>query len=232
MRRLALAALLLCFVSTLAPAQTPATAAAANPEARATRAFNAARAAGPLQLHAFLANMPKGADLHMHLGGAVYAESFIAQAAADHLCVNTTTFSFTKNVGTTRSIPPQPVCAAGDVPAASAFGPDPKAQRLYDALINSFSMRSFVPTPGTSGHDQFFATFARFSGLDKSHVPEWLDEVATRSAAQNGQYLEIMQTPTFSAAAKVGYTLGWPEVASGVHRDATPAELAHLRAPL
>ena len=85
MRRLALAVLHLCFVSTLAIAQAPATAASANPEARATRAFNAARAAGPLQLHAFLANMPKGADLHMHLGGAVYAESFIAQAAADRL---------------------------------------------------------------------------------------------------------------------------------------------------
>jgi adenosine deaminase len=231
MRRLALAALLLCFVSTLAIAQTPATA-AANPEARATRAFNAARAAGPLQLHAFLAGMPKGADLHMHLSGAVYAESFIAQAATDHLCVNTATLSFSKNVGTTRSIPPQPLCAAGDVPAAAAFAAGPKAQKLYDALINSFSMRSFVPTPGSSGHDQFFATFARFSGLDKSHVAEWLDEVATRSAAQNGQYLEIMQTPTFSAAAKIGYTLGWPEAPSGAHRDATPAELAHLREQL
>src|ERR1700676_5666330 len=209
MRRLALAVLHLCFVSTLAIAQAPATAASANPEARATRAFNAARAAGPLQLHAFLANMPKGADLHMHLGGAVYAESFIAQAAADRLCVNTTTFSFTKNVGTTRSIPPQPVCAAGGVPAASAFGPDPKAQRLYDALINSFSMRSFVPTPGTSGHDQFFATFARFGGTSKSHAGEWLDEVASRGAAQNEQYIELMDTPDFSHAARIAHDIGW-----------------------
>src|SRR5450756_1793676 len=141
-------------------------------EVRATRAFNAARAAGPLPLHAFLAQMPKGADLHMHLSGAVYAESFIAQAAADRLGVNQSTLSFFKPEATTRGIPPQPVCGEGNVPASSAFASDPKAQKLYDALIDSFSMRSFVPTPGVSGHDQFFATFARFSGIDKSHVPE------------------------------------------------------------
>jgi adenosine deaminase len=41
-----------------------------------------------------------------------------------------------------------------------------------------------------------------------------------------------MQTPAFGAAAKLGYQFGWPEVQSdpvGQHRDATPAELAHLR---
>jgi len=164
----------------------------------------------------------------MHLSGAVYAESFITQAAQDHLCVNSTTLSLFKTQAMTRSIPPQPVCGEGNVAAASAF----KDQKLYDALINSFSMRSFVPTPGTSGHDQFFATFGRFQAIDKSHATDWLDEVATRSAAQNGQYLEIMQTPGFGPAAKVGYQLGWPEVQSdpiGAHRDATPTELAHLR---
>jgi adenosine deaminase len=223
MRRLASIALLLCFAPFAAVAQAPSP-----QEVRTSRAFNAAKAAGPLPLHAFLAMMPKGADLHMHLTGAIYAETFIAEAATDHLCVSSATLSFIKNIGTTRSLPPQPVCGDGSVPAASAF----KDQKLYDALINSFSMRSFVPTPGVSGHDQFFATFARFGGLDKSHVPQWLDEVATRFAAQNGQYLEIMQTPAFGAAAKLGYQLGWPEVPSdpvGQHRDATPAELAHLR---
>jgi adenosine deaminase len=210
---------------TAAVAQPPA----AKPlELRATRAFNAAKIAGAPSLHAFLSRMPKGADLHMHLSGAVYAETFIANAAADHLCVNPATRSFFKTQAMTRSIPPQPVCGESGVPAASTF----KDQKLYDALIDSFSMRSFVPASGISGHDQFFGTFDRFSGIDKSHVPEWLDEVARRSAAQNGQYLEIMQSPAFGAAAEFGNKLGWPEVQSdpiGQHRDATPAELAHLR---
>ncbi len=214
MRRLCPAAILLCLTPFVSAQVTPQ-------EARATQAFNAAKSS-PLQLHAFLANMPKGADLHMHLSGAIYAETFIANAAADHLCVNSVTLSLFKPT------PQQLACEEGSVAAASAF----KDQHLYDALIDAFSMRSFVPTPAISGHDQFFATFARFGPIDKSHVPEWLDEVASRSAAQNGQYLEIMQTPTFGAAARLGYQLGWPEVSSspsGQHRDATPDELAHLR---
>jgi adenosine deaminase len=200
-------------------------------EQRAIKAFNAAKQS-PLQLNAFLARMPKGADLHMHLSGAVYAETFIKDAAADLLCVNPTTLSFTKNTGTTRSLPPQPVCGEGHVPAAEAF----KDQKLYDALVDSFSMRSFVPSSGISGHDQFFATFGRFGGIDKSHTGEWLDEVATRAATQNEQYLEVMETPIFSDVVKLVSHIDWPSTpadpslnrtgdATGTSRE----DLSHLR---
>jgi len=97
------------------------------------------------------------------------------------------------------------------VPAASVF----QNQKLYDALVDAFSMRGFVPSAGVSGHDQFFATFDRFSGLDKSHAGEWLDEVATRAAAQNEQYLEVMQTPSFFDLAPLWNTLGWPATPGG-----------------
>lgn len=195
-------------------------------EQKAVRAFEAAKK-NPLELHAFLAGMPKGADLHMHLSGAVYAETFLKDAAADLLCVNSATLSFTKNIGTTRSIPPQPVCAKGDVRAGSVF----KDQNLYDKLVDAFSMRSFVPSAGVSGHDQFFATFDRFSGINKSHTGEWLDEVARRAAAQNEQYLEVMNTPDFADVAKLSTTLPWPkgtgedEATAGTSRE----ELSHLR---
>jgi adenosine deaminase len=209
-------------------ARTPV---ATHSEQRAIHEFNAAKQS-PLQLSAFLARMPKGADLHSHLSGAVYAETFIKDAATDLLCVNPTALSFTKNVGTTRSLPPQPVCGEGNVRASEAF----KDQHLYDALVDSFSMRSFVPSAGTSGHDQFFATFGRFGGIDKSHTGEWLDEVATRAAAQNEQYLEIMDTPIFSEAAKLGYSLGWPTTPvdpstnrSGDATGTTREDLSHLR---
>jgi adenosine deaminase len=200
-------------------------------ERHAIQVFKAAKQS-PLQLNAFLARMPKGADLHMHLSGAVYAETFIKNAAADLLCVNPTTLSFAKNKGTTRSLPPQPVCGEGNVRASEAF----KDQHLYDSLVDSFSMRSFVPTSGISGHDQFFATFARFGGIDKSHTGEWLDEVATRAAAQNEQYLEVMDTPTFSDVVKLVSHIDWPTTpadpslnrtgdATGTSRE----DLSHLR---
>jgi adenosine deaminase len=217
-------------------------------EQRAIRAFEAAKAskANALELEAFLEKMPKGADLHMHLSGAVYAETFLKDAAADNLCLNPVTLSFVRNSGVVKDPPApsgtsgaaaaaKPLCPDGSVPAANAF----KDQRLYDKLVDAFSMRSFFPSAGVSGHDQFFATFDRFGGTDKSHGGEWLDEVATRAAAQNEQYLEIMQTPSFSASAKLGYSLGWPatpaNVAINPEGDATgtsPGELSVFRASL
>ena len=197
---LVLVAILLAGASA-SPAQTPIT-----PEARAVRAFDHAKA-NPLELNAFLERMPKGGDLHMHLAGAVYAETFLADAAADNLCVDPLTLSLVKNVGTTRSLPPHPVCPEKTVPAADAL----TDHTLYDALIDSFSMRAFVPHAGVSGHDQFFSTFDRVNGLSKVHLGEWLDEVATRAAAQNEQYLEVMHTPSFDLARKLSAETGWPE---------------------
>ena len=184
------------------PQPAPATPA----ERRAGLAFAAAFTAGPLPLHAFLAKMPKGADLHMHLSGAVYAETFLAEAAVDKLCIDPLKHAF--------GAPDGASCAAGEVPAATVF----KDQRLYDAMVDALSVRAFVPTPGTDGHDQFFATFDRMHGISKTHIGEQLDEVATRAAAQNEQYLEIMNTPSFSKAAALGYQLGWPA-------ESTPAPL-------
>jgi len=200
-------------------------------EIRATRVLEAAKKAGDPELYALLKTMPKGADLHMHLSGAVYAETFIKDAARDGLClapVEPGVPPVPEGQDALHFVPPQDgkpsECAAGQVPVADAF----KNQALYDLLIDSFSMRAFVASEAIDGHDQFFATFARFGNL-KDHSGEWLDEVATRAASQNEQYLEIMQTPTFSHAAALGYKFGWPE---GAENSVGPAQLAPLREEL
>ncbi len=201
---LSFTAVLLCALPSVAQSKSRAPALSAR-EARAVRAFNQARQS-PLELRAFLVRMPKGADLHMHLSGAVYAETFLADARADLLCVDPRTLSLVKNVGTSRSLPPQPVCGEGDIRADAAF----YDQKLYNSLVDSFSMRSFVPSAGFSAHDQFFTSFGRFGGISKSHLGEWLDEVATRAAAQNEQYLEIMHTPPFPTADRLASEIAWP----------------------
>jgi adenosine deaminase len=184
MRRHARLFACLLFAALAVHAQAP------SPETRAAHAYQTAAQAGPLALRAFLAQFPKGADLHVHLSGAVYAETFIRDAGEDGLCVDPAALSFAK-----------PPCTAPLVPAAQL----PANQDLYDRLVNAFSMRSFVPTTGFSGHDQFFATFARFSGLNKKHIGEWVDEVASRAAAQNQQYVELMETPPFTHAAQIAH---------------------------
>jgi adenosine deaminase len=85
----------------------------------------------------------------------------------------------------------------------------PANQDLYDKLIDAFSMRSYVPYAGWSGHDQFFATFAHFGGTNKKHTGEWVDEVVSRAAAQNEQYMELMETPPFGHAATIAKQIVW-----------------------
>src|SRR5580704_15120432 len=49
----------------------------------------------PLELYAFLYRMPKGADLHNHVSGAIYAEGFLRAAVDEHLCVIEATLALT-----------------------------------------------------------------------------------------------------------------------------------------
>jgi adenosine deaminase len=169
-------------------------------ERRTALVYEANAQQGPEALRAFLADFPKGADLHVHLSGAVYAETFIRDAGEDGLCVDPATLSFAK-----------PPCVKKLVPTQALSGNiTPANQALYDKLVDAFSVRSYVPTPGGwSEHDQFFSTFDRFSGLNRSHIGEWVDEVAARAEAQNQQYLELMDTPPFDHAAKIAHDLGW-----------------------
>jgi adenosine deaminase len=177
-----------------------------NGEARASQAFERARQQGALALYAFFHDMPKGADLHTHLAGAVYAENFIRVAAEDNLCVQSKTLTFYKTAATTRSLSPQPVCGEEGQRAAAAL----TSQKLYDQLIDAFSMRTFVPTTEESGHDHFFASFDHFLAVeDPKHLGEWVDDLARRAASQNEQYLEIMSTPNFRlATAALAQNLG------------------------
>jgi adenosine deaminase len=196
------AALLVCLIR---PAIAQPQAVVQGGEARVALAFDNARRQGPLALYAFFYGMPKGADLHNHLGGDVYAESLIAQAAEDKVCVNSKTLVLYKTMAMTRSLPPQPVCGEEGEPVTNALS----NQNLYDQLIDAFSMRTFVPVSGNSGHDHFFAAFDHFRAIeDSKHLGEWIDEVASRAAAQNEQYLELMHSPNFRPAAALAANLG------------------------
>jgi adenosine deaminase len=225
-------ALLLVMASTALGQDKPTTAPKTpkSPEQRAELNLQAARQ-NPLQLRHFLLGMPKGGDLHNHLSGAVYAESWIRAAAEDHLCVDVAKLAFVKAAAAAGSGTEQPACGEGKVPAATAY----KDQHLFDALVDAFSMRGFVPSPGVTGHDHFFDAFGRFGGTDHRHLGEWFDEVATRAAAQNEQYLELMHTPEFDRTAKLAMEIGWQEdfgqfrkelLERGIHEDIAAASTA------
>src|SRR5216683_2681719 len=169
--------LMLLIASSTLSQEKPSTAPAAqkSPEQRAELNLQAARQ-NPLQLRHFLLGMPKGGDLHNHLSGAVYAESWIRAAAEDHLCVDLAKLAFAKPLPSADSGDGQPACGDGKVPAVNAY----KDQDLFDALVDAFSMRGFVPSPGVTGHDHFFDALrnsaGRITGTWASGLMRWRRE--------------------------------------------------------
>ena len=158
----------------------------------------------PPELHAFLYAMPKGADLHNHLSGAIYAESFLEAAVEEHLCVDQAALALGK-------------CAPGLVDAAVTQTDN----TLRNALIDSFSMRNFVAGK-QSGHDHFFATFDKFGAVGTSNL---IAEVAQRAADQNESYLELMALSGGGPIAALGETVGLTVVGSTNDFDATRKKL-------
>ncbi|MGZ4837664.1 MAG: adenosine deaminase family protein [Terriglobales bacterium] len=160
----------------------------------------------PLLLLDFVQQLPKGADLHNHLTGAIYAESFIGFAVHDNLCVER------KNL---RAVSPEkspdaqkPGCdeARGQVPAARAFS-DPV---LYRDIVDAWSMRQFTPGENDrSGHDHFFDTFGKFSLAKHDHMGEMLAEAVARAGREHVSYIEFILSPDDGAVARFGSGMGW-----------------------
>jgi hypothetical protein len=190
--------LLAIFVAAFAPSAWPQKipAPAASSEQKTARYFESVRSQ-PLLLHAFLQQMPKGGDLHNHLSGAVYAESFIQYAAQDGLCVDRNALALA-----------QPPCdAAAGKPLASVALQD---STLYGHLLDALSMRQFV-AGAESGHDHFFATFGKFGAATYGRTADMLAEARSRAAAGHLQYMETMFNPDGGAAGKLGTSLGWDD---------------------
>jgi len=148
----------------------------------------------PLDLYSFLLRMPKGADLHNHFTGAVYAESYLNAAVEDGLCINPSNFGIVAPPPDADGGAP---CGKSGITAKTALT-DPL---LRSEIIDSLSMRDFAPgrdfvsgrdVATSAGHDHFFAAFARFGPWKIEHRKDFLAEVIRRAADQNESYLELM----------------------------------------
>ena len=158
----------------------------------------------PNALMLFLTDMPKGGDLHNHLSGSVYAESFVKWAVEDRMCLTRATLSI--------SAPP---CdeSKGKIPAAEI----PRDARLFGDVIDAWSMRNWNPAR-QNGHDQFFESFSKFDA-PHSRLGDMLAEVAARAAAQHLTYMELMFGPERGRAIRLGLKTGVDTVNFGRTRD-------------
>jgi adenosine deaminase len=204
-RRILFAGLLFMPLALGAQSQPP-------PAQRAARELDAARA-DPQRLLAFLQAMPKGADLHNHLGGAVYAESLLGYAAANGQCVERATAQVVAG-------PCEPCEASAKRPAASCATAD-KDPALRDFVIDAWSMRNWRPGR-ESGHDHYFATFDKFGPATAGHTGEMLAEAAGRAAADHLLYVELMTTPDGMQAAGLGAAAGWNDDFAALRQQLLP----------
>jgi hypothetical protein len=203
MRRLSLVALVL--VVTIAGVSAQPQRARHSPRDESAEAATAKRFAAirsePLPLRAFLREMPKGGDLHNHLSGSIYAESYLLWAADDKLCFVIATMTIA--AGTCDA-------TAGNPPARALF----ENTALYNDAIDALSMRHWNPL--LNGHDHFFAAFAKF-GPASGKTGEMLADVTSRAAADHVSYLELMLTPAGATVFRL---------AGGISFD---SDLAQLR---
>ena len=161
-------------------------------EAATARRFAAIRNQ-PLQLLAFLRQMPKGGDLHNHLSGAIYAESYLRWAADDKSCLVTATMVIVMG----------PCDAgAGRPPVVDVL----QNATLFNQAVDAMSMRNWDRS--LNGHDHFFAAFGKL-GPTSTRTGDMLAEVMARAAGEHVSYLELMLTPAAAATARLAREVGW-----------------------
>ncbi|HEY2151744.1 MAG TPA: hypothetical protein VGH34_13115 [Vicinamibacterales bacterium] len=165
-------------------------------EAATARYFESVRGE-PAQMQLFLREMPKGGDLHNHLSGAIYAESYLQWSATDGGCLVTATMSLVAG-------PCDP--AGGRVPTSSVLADE----ALYSRAINAMSMRHWDRS--LNGHDHFFATFAKF-GPAAGRTGDMLAEVMARAGSEHVSYLELMVTLAAATTTRLGRELAWNDQA-------------------
>ena len=137
----------------------------------------------PPQLRMFLHAMPKGGDLHNHLGGGTYAEDFIRWGAARGYCVDPA-------AGAIVTPPCAPGAALNELGATDEFA--------HDRLVDALSVRGWTHGVGrnaVSGHNQFFGTFARFGPVGAVSAAQMLASARRIAAGDNLSYLELDHNP-------------------------------------
>jgi len=141
----------------------------------------------PSALYQFLKTMPKGADLHNHISGAVATERLIEWAIEDNLCVDPKTWT----AGSCK-LKPLPIVKAKTDKA------------LYQTLLSQWSMEGFQG-PLLAAHQHFFDAFGKFSAvLSEERADDALADVLATAGKHHQLYVELMQGFGASEVASLG----------------------------
>ncbi|XLZ72996.1 adenosine deaminase [Massilia sp. SR12] len=153
--------------------------------ADATARHFAALVSGPApkaaELAMFFNNMPKGADLHHHYSGSIYAEQYLEWVDKLGYCVDKTSWSVQTDKAADRKN-----CAT-----VAELEKDPLA---YRSLMHKWSTMDFYNhTENQLAPDlAFFTTFMRFDGVASTNGNDGQQRLKQRAIAENVSYIETV----------------------------------------
>lgn len=132
------------------------------------------------ELSLFMNMMPKGADLHHHYSGAIYAEQYLSWVDKQGYCVNKATAKIQKQR------PNASDCVSGQDLAAD--------DTAYRNLLQLWSSKDFSNHGGPKPPPdlQFFNTFLYFDDVASTNTREGLQTLKQRALAENVGYIETI----------------------------------------
>ena len=168
-------------------------------------------ASQPPLLRTLLQAMPKGADLHNHLAGSVYAEDYLQWAGEEGYCVQLDGYALRP-----------PPCVDGQLPARGLE----QQPLLYAKVVDALSVRNYVPgQPHYSGHERFFSSFGKFGVFDLRRA-DAIVATLEQAARDHVAYVEIITNPPqIEQLTQRALQLPW-------HGDDLASSFAALRAEL
>ena len=140
----------------------------------------------PIKLTSFMKDMPKGADLHHHLTGSVYAETFL-DIAEDQGAV----YDIEENQVMVAALHPKVNLSIKD------FRTNLKYMKYYLKWLNTASMRTWSEYQ-SNGHDHFFNTFSKLGPQykrDPKVMGAMIADVIKRAEIQNIRLIETIGVP-------------------------------------
>ena len=139
-------------------------------------------------LQYFFSQMPKGGDLHNHLTGSAYAETYFRIAVNANMYLDTQTFKLYKNDPGLDPRLPKLIRLSADMP---------NLHTLLVQCIDHWSVRNYGYYSQTLPPDEFFfGTFGIFGSADDTneYLTAILRELRERAYNEHVAYLEIMLT--------------------------------------
>ena len=144
-------------------------------------------------LNLFVNLMPKGADLHHHFSGAIYAENYLAWAQERGYCIYNTN-QHQDGIFKYRVVTKPSELSEKQKEACLLVDAVRSDNQLYRDLLETWSSKDY------SNHDHlasppdkhFFDTFKYFSAISKVEYHAGLQQLKERAIAENVNYIETM----------------------------------------